>query len=66
MARDFDFQLVYKPPFYFISYNSNDIVRVSAVCCEMNRRGISQCGMTVDYFQEKKLEEKNWKRRLQF
>ena len=38
MAREFGFEPSTNPPYYFISYNSQDSARVAAVCREMNRR----------------------------
>ena len=40
MARDFGFKPIDIPPYYFISYNSQDSSRVAAICREMNRRDI--------------------------
>ncbi len=40
MARDFGFPPEERQPYYFISYHSQDAARVSAVCREMNRRGV--------------------------
>ena len=40
MAREFGFVPVTTQPYYFISYNSQDAVRVSAICRELDRRGI--------------------------
>ena len=40
MARDFKFDPVTTPPYYFISYNSQDTERISAICQELNRRGV--------------------------
>lgn len=40
MAREFGFEPVTSPPYYFISYNSQDAGRVSAICQELYNRGV--------------------------
>ena len=40
MARDFGFEPMTTPPYYFISYNSQDTPRISEICRELEKRNV--------------------------
>ena len=58
MAREFGFEPVTAPPYYFISYNSQDAARVSAICRELHSRGVPM------WYDKGLLSGEKWERQI--
>ena len=58
MSCEFGFEPTMTQPYYFISYNSQDVERVAPICCEMNARGIPM------WYDKGLISSEKWERQI--